>query len=347
MTNSDDEDKLKSPIEAELDKHSPLLLVPGGPKNPELGEAERQERYGPPFGPCGLPCDCEKCTAHRAELRKEGPKPKRPPKKKKRDAFDRAIAQVLKGEPREDWRETISETGCFAREWYDKDDGSFCDQLECDLRDLCEKTWNKVEGGLSADSRINAPAQVRRLGKKKRKAKPKGPSRGKWKGTGKFDRVPYVDQGRQIDRVANAIYQFLGSPASLPIGWTYPVSKTKEQQESARTEFRETYGHGVFVIRRASYHQYFANGAHLLRLWVNAAGGGWADCSGELSKVILKEGKGIFEVTPSTGKKTKFRFYPYRIFLSHPRSVNEFLGALTKCPGLEYLQKIDEDSKDQ
>jgi hypothetical protein len=343
-TNDDDKiDKPKSPIEAELDKHSPLLLVPGAPKA-RLSEAEQQERFGPPFGPCGEPCDCEKCTAHRAKLRKEGPKPPR----KKRDAFDKAISQVLKGEPRADWRDTIKETSCFARQWFDKDDGSFCDQLECDLRDLCEKTWTKVDGGLHADSRINAPAQVRRLGKKKTRAKkPKTAAHGKWKGTSKYDRVPYMDQGRQIDRVANAIFQFLGSPASLPAGWIYPVSKTKEQQERARTEFCEMYGRGVFVIRRASYHQYFVDGAHLLRLWVNAAGGGWVDCSKRLSKVILKQGKGIFEATPSTGKKTKFRFYPYRIFLSQPGSVNEFFEALTKCPGLEYLEKIDEDSKDQ
>lgn len=343
-------DKSTSPIETNLDQHSPLLIVPGSTSaKEELSEEEKQERFGPPFGPCGVPCDCSECLAYREELRREGPKPKEPPAPKKRDKFDRAISQVLRGEPREEWRETIRETACFARGWYDEDDGSFCDQLECDLRSLCEKTWIKVNGGLHADSRIAAPAQIRSIGKKTTKAKQKTTTtyRGKWKGTDKYDRVPYIDQGRQIDRVANAIYQFLGMPASLPAGWTYPKSITKEDQRIARMEFRATYGKGVFVIRRASYHQYFVNGAHLLRLWVNAAGGGWADCNEALSKLILQNGKGTFETTPSTGKATKFRFYPYRIFLSRPKSVEEFFQVLTKCPGLEYLQKINEDSEDQ
>lgn len=321
---------------------APILQTPQHAAE-ELDEAEFMARYGPPFGPCGQPCACNQCQAHRQKLKEQGPTIKRIPVIK-RDEFDKAIEKVLAREPRDEWRETIRSQRCFARCWHDDDDGSYCTEMECDLRGLCETTWENVRGGVlrAEDDSIIVPAEYRLIGSKIRKgAFPRASviSRSKWKNTGKYARFPYVDQGRPIDRIAYDLWSYLGGPPSLPASWTYIASRTVEEEEKAHTHFISTLGSGLFVTRRASYHQYLFNGYHLLRIWVNAAGGGWVDCVRELSRILLSDSRNMIEKTPDSGKKTKFRFYPYRVFLSKPGSVSYFKIALTKFPGFEYLSK--------
>lgn len=321
---------------------APILATPKSTPE-ELSEDEYLARYGPPFGPCGHPCDCEDCQAYRERLKRCGPPPKRVPKIEK-DDFDKAIEKVLAKEPRDEWRETIRNQRCFVRCWYDEEDRSFCTEMDCDLRDLCESTWESIRGGIEArgdDDSIITPSPTRTIGKRIRKGVRQSPRipRFKWKGTGKYDRVPYVDQGRPIDHIAHTIWSLLGDPPTLPSDWCYGTSQTKDQEEQARNQFVSVFGTGLYVIRRASYHQYILNGYHLLRIWVNSAGGGWVDCSQDLSRNLLQDAKNMIERTPASGRKTKFRFYPYRVFLSKPGSIERFTYALTKVRGLEYLSK--------
>lgn len=322
---------------------APILQTPQE-RAKEMSEEEYLAQYGPPFGPCGHPCACDQCQTYRKQLKRQGPSIKRIPVIK-RDDFDKAIEDVLAREPREEWRETIRGQRCFARCWHDDDDGSFCTEMECDLRGLCETTWEGVRGGVlrrDEDDSIIVPSEYRLIGTKIKKGilpKTDRISRNKWKGTGKYRRVPYVDQGRPIDRIAYDLWLYMGSPPSLPGDWAYLTSKTKEQEEQARSAFVAMMGTSLFVTRRASYHQYIHNGYHLLRIWVNGAGGGWVDCILGLARILLTDSKNAIEKTPESGKKTKFRFYPYRVFLSKPSSVERFKLALTKLPGLEYLSK--------
>lgn len=326
-----------------LDDLAPILHTPQT-KAEDLDEDEYVLRYGPPFGPCGHPCACEQCQAFRTRLRESGPV--KPIPKITKDDFDKAIEEVIAKEPREEWRETIRGQRCFARCWHDEEDETYCTEMDCDLRDLCETTWELVRGGLleRTDSEsIDSPAQTRKIGTRIKRdgvlRRPPKIPKGKWKGTGKYERVPYLDQNRPIDRVAHVLWEFLGSPPALPADWSYAISKTKEQEERARSEFVAIFGTGVHVVRRASYHQYICNGYHLLRIWVNGAGGGWVDCATALSKALLSDSKNMIERTPISGRKTKFRFYPYRVFLAKPASIERFKIALTTLPELRYLSR--------
>jgi hypothetical protein len=322
---------------------APILQVPKGPAE-ELSEEEYLAQYGPPFGPCGHPCSCRRCQDYRAQLKKQGPPVKRIPVIK-RDDFDRAIEEVLAREPREEWRETIRQQHCFARCWHDADDRSFCTEMECDLRSLCESTWEGVRGGTierDEDDSIIVPSEYRLMGSRVLKGVLPRKSkihRNKWKGVGKYSRVPYIDQGRPIDKIVYELWQYLGNPPSLPNGWAYLSSGTKEQEEQARNAFVAVMGNGLYVTRRASYHQYINNGYHFLRIWVNGASGGWVDCPLSLARIMLTDSKNSIEKTPESGKKTKFRFYPYRVFISKPSSLDRLKIALTKLPGFEYLSK--------
>lgn len=296
-----------------------------------LTDAEYQERFGPPYGPCGIACDCEHCHEYRDKLRREGPGPVT-----STDGFKRAINNILKNEPRAEWRELIRGSECFARLWRDEDD-SVCDELDCDLRNLCQATWNSVKGGyISPHESLGAPAQVRQLGKKKKGHPPKTAKRiiG-----GRYSRTPYVSTGRPVDRIAREIYEFLKTPSHLPNAWSYGASKTQAQINEAQEQFISKFGSGLFVIERASYIHYMLNGEHLMRFWVNAARGGWMDLCSDLARTVMRFGRMDPAKTPISGGSTKFKFYPFRVFLSTEKSVDQFKEALTNHPGLEYLFK--------
>jgi len=337
-----DRRKNESPIGGAVDS-APILTTPQSSK--PLSEEEYQERFGPPFGPCGVPCDCEECEAFREELRTQGPS--RPISKEAK--YRAVIDRIISNEPRAEWREAIRNADCFIREWRDEED-SFCDALDCDLRDLCQATWESIEGDLTLPGEaLSAPARVRTLGGKKKRGRPPGKAhkrpkgKPKWEGTGKYERVPYVGTGRPVDLIAKDIYEYLGMPAHLPKDWYYGASKTQADLNQAKEQFVERFGAGLFAIHRTSYHQYLLDGEHLMRLWVNAAGGGWLDCSRSLSRAILKAGTLDLARTPVSGRSTKFRFYPHRTFLSR-KTLEAFKIALTNHPELSHcLQKIEQD----
>lgn len=326
---------------------APILTTPRNKKPEELTEEEYIERYGPPYGPCGIPCECADCTMYRRKLRESGPAG--PPRAlPSRDKFSEAVEKVISSEHRVEWREAIRESHCFAKLWYSEEDRSYCSEMDCPLRNLCQYTWESVCGGMlenRLEDHITTPPKTRRIGRKlvyKDGNKIKTRIRHKWKGTGRYDRVPYVSQGRPIDSVASVLWEMLGSPPSLPETWSFSVSKTKDQLAKAKAEFLDRFGSGLYVIRRASYHQYMLDGEHLMRIWVNAAGGGWVDCNKKLSGLLLMDDKNLIAATPSSGKDTKYRWYPYRIFLSKDSSLERLKIALTKYTELAYLYNKDQ-----
>jgi hypothetical protein len=264
--------------------------------------------------------------------------------------FSKAIARVLADEPRDEWRETIRGQHCFARCWHDAEERTFCTEMDCDLRQLCEATWESVCGGIEysdddtkptitvAETLLATPARWRFMRDKQRKLAKKT-RKFSWSGTGRYSRVPYVDQGRPIDKIVFDLWTFLGGPPTLPYNWRYPLSQTREQEEQARLIFIEKFGDGLFVIRRTSWHQYFHNGYHLFRIWVNAASGGWVDVIRILARALLADDRNIVKKVPYIGKYSKFRFYPYRAWLSKPGSIERFKKALTRLREFEYLVK--------
>jgi hypothetical protein len=312
----------------------PFLSTPGEPQ--QLTEEEYRERFGPPYGPCGAPCSCKECVRYREKIKAEGP-PTPPVVEPEVDEFAKVIERTISNEPRPEWRETMEAAECFVRLFWEDGKG-YCDDTDCDLLQICGAAWSSVKGTYAATEEVAPPAQIRRIGKKRKKLTDKK-KRNKWKGTGKYDRAPYVDAGRPVDKIASIIWEFLGKPPALPPKWYYPTCKTVETKKAAIEHFVDKYGDGLLVNRRASYHQYMLDGEHLMRLWVNASSGGWMDCSRSLSKAILRMRTIYFEKTPESGKQTKYRFYPYRVFLSRPKSIEHFKKVLANCPGLEYLKE--------
>jgi hypothetical protein len=145
--------------------------------------------------------------------------------------------------------------------------------------------------------------------------------------------VPYKSSGRPVDTFAESFFEFL-FPQPLPSNWKYPVSKTKEQKKEAIKLFIEEYNDGLFAIQRASYHQYIFEGCHFMRFWVNSNGGGWLDCCARLAKEIAKFGKIDLVKPPISGYKTKFRFYPYRVFIRCYEDTDKIKEALYSIEGL-------------
>jgi hypothetical protein len=343
---SDKDKKQKPPIGVR--DVMPFLSTPAGKKAEELNEEEFAARYGPPYGPCGQPCDCKKCLEYRKKLTEQGPStPKKIPPIR-RDEFDAEIEKILSMEPREEWRAAIRAQKCFVKCWHDEENHSFCSAMDCDLRTLCEMAWEAVRGGviLRDDEdeiiphanyqmyQIKSPRGIfdRRKGASRI-------SRSQWKGTGKYSRVPYVSQNRPIDLIAHDIWSFLGRPPALPVGWYYGASKTDDQEEKARLSFISAFSADLYISRYSSYHMYMHNGYHFIRIWVNAGNGGWVDCCERLAKLLLVDSRNMIEKTPISGARTKFRFFPYRVYLSKPISIERFKTAITCLKEFRHLVK--------
>lgn len=260
--------------------------------------------------------------------------PEAPKEPTKDEKFDEAIKEVTNLQTDEEWKDLIRETPCFGRLWYDKELDEFCDQVECDLRQLCQSVWEKVEG--PPQEKVVKPRWVPRKARKRGRPRKdnKVTKRNKWKGTGKYERHPYQDQGRPIDRIAKALLEFLGNPLCLPDGWQYPVSKTEEQKVEARLLFLAEFGSGVWTTQRSSYHMYLFEGQHLMRLWVNAGGGGWLDLSTRLARILSKSSNIDLVKSPASGYKTKFRFYPFRMYVGKDQDVEQVKAALAKIENL-------------
>lgn len=321
----------------------PFFVLEGN----KVDEASYQEQYGPPYGPCGQSCNCDSCQGYRKQLRKEGPKvPYRAPKEE--DPFEKAIKKVLANEPREEYREAISETACFARMWkLHPGSEEHCEMaVECELSNHCEQTYNTVihliqekEANKKAikkpSKKVAQKHELERSGRKNKYI-----NRKLWQG--KYSRIPYVYQGRPIDNIAKALFEFLGEPPHLPLDWKYGPSVTQSQHNDSIDDFILRYGDGLFVVKRHSYHMYMFQGRHLFRLWVAQRYGGNCDLCEELVNIVLRLNKLPVEKTPrgeSKASRVKYRFFRQRTYLSHVNSVRNFRLALAQCKGLEYLQE--------
>jgi hypothetical protein len=265
------------------------------------------------------------------------PKEKKPVSKKttKEGLFRAEIARVKDLQKDKEWRSLIENTPCFARMWQDEI-GDYCDEPDCDLRKMCESTWERVCGGLEDGEE---PPKVRWQPEPVRKkvGRPRGATKkitkiGKWKNSTKYNRVGYQDIGRPIDKFAASLYFCFSDPSLLPDDWKYPaISKNiSNRRDLAVEEFCREFGSGVWVIKRASYHKYIVDGKHLMRLWVDAGGGGWLDLNRILANALLKMGNTDLVKSPIKGYKTKYRFFPYRIYIGRDRDIELVKAALAK-----------------
>ena len=284
------------------------------------------------------------------------PTPEPPKAKVSVDPFVFEIEKIKRGaSPAE--KDTMDRAGCFGYGWYtdlsqvtedDDDPGGPCLETECDLRRLCQLVYQRsseiLEGQREPEPEKTRTLIVLRKSRKKRgrpRLHTKIVPKGKWKGTGKYERISYVSAGRPVDLLAHDMWEAFGCPPSLPNSWTYPPSRTLEQRELAKKNFVKEFGDGVVVTKRMQYHQYLVDGVHLMRYWVNAAGGGWLDLNPPLARIILTHNSMDIEQTSKSGRK--YRFYPYRTYVSRQRHFNRLIDALTEYEGTGVkLAKQDE-----
>lgn len=259
-----------------------------------------------------------------------------------------AIRDILENEPREEWKEAIQSTQCFVRLWYDEDDKSFCTELECPLRRICEGAWERVLGKFYK-LRKGHPKRIANLTvastdfsvelnpqKEARFARIKKPYTYRKNKDLKYVRLDYVPSGRPIDYLAQDLWEFLGRPILLPSGWSYNSPNNDGVFENAKVAFVKKFGTILCVMKRSSYHLYYFDGEQLMRFWVNTSKGGWLDLNVDLSKIFLTNGVNLAKAPEGSAKK--FRFFPFRFYVSKDEDLLILKEYLTKLKGMEYLK---------
>jgi hypothetical protein len=190
------------------------------------------------------------------------------------------IVDMLKRQLSLDMQKLVDESPCFGWLWVE-DDGSQCPEEGCVLRSHCNQAWQmgQVDRGLAAKSSAPATkeepngangaelsyteAHTVTIGtppKSRTGKKPTKVVRNKWKGTGKYARRGYEDQGRRVDRYLAAFVAELGDPPRLPLVWN-------------PTGFDAKFGHlgDVVIAATASYHAVLHKGTIVARFWTNAS----------------------------------------------------------------------------
>jgi hypothetical protein len=323
---------------------SPLFLTPRAEK--ALSEEEYMEAFGPPYGPCGVSCNCLNCVAYRRELKESGPAgtPKHIPD---RDQFGPLVEKVIASEYRAEWREAIRDSACFARMWYSEVDNSYCTEMDCPLRNICQYTWEKAQGGL-VEKALNGEDtdDEENPSPKRKKSKSKIILVRKHGAIVKSSRIisrkmtmkmPYVDTGRPSDTYAKALWEYAGSPPQLTEVGYFNAEDVEKKSSNATNKFVERHGLGLFVTKNTSYHTYIFNGYPYMRLWMTAFNSCWLDCTKELSKHLFKNAKNAITAVPVKKTGTTYRWYPYRVYIYDMEGIDRVKVALKQCRGFEFL----------
>lgn len=236
-------------------------------------------------------------------------------------------------------REAIERASCFGSGFYmdpseviddeEDDEGGVCLQMDCDLRNLCHLVFvrSTKTDPLEFDEVEEPPLEfVPQIVKRK----------GGWKGTKKqVPRTvltqPYVNLGRNVDKLADMIWKIVCSPPIIDSRWNYPPADTLPRLEKAKQKFVGMYGNGMVVCKRFQYHQYYLDGAHFMRYWLRTSGGGWLDMCPELCKIVEKHREMPLKESyrNKDGFLSKdFKFYPYRVWIAFPHHVKRLRHAL-------------------
>lgn len=118
--------------------------------------------------------------------------------------------------------------------------------------------------------------------------------RGRWKGTGKFQRLGYQPLNRPVDHALATFLDALGQPARLPTQWS-------------PTDFSLKFGHlgRIVLSQTASYTSIIVDGATVCRFWVNAGGCALIDINDVLVKAVkvIPGVPTVIPVSPGSAKK--------------------------------------------
>jgi hypothetical protein len=243
------------------------------------------------------------CAPEKEEIDKDldefGPKEEKV-KEVKKDPYNESIIKIKKSVSPAT-REAIDDCECFVRLWYDEDE--YCDELECDLRPLCESSYNKINDGKEEEEEeIKIESSVT---KKKVIAK------------------PYVNRGKPSDFFANLLWEEMGKPPAID-KYDYLKQTTYEDRWKAQQAFIYEFGDHLQIIRRSTYHVYFYDGMHLMRIWVNKLKGCWIDLHRDIVKGIHKY-KFKTNKVPVIDRDHVYKKFCTRIYVNSQKTVNTFV----------------------
>jgi hypothetical protein len=276
-----------------------------------------------------------------------------PEQEEENDPFANVIDRISKSEsPRV--RAAIQRTGCFARLWFNAEDDSFCDEMECEIRRLCEAAYTKAMGVQEAPvvtqqtvqlDHIEAKVMQRvlraleqpgdelhddlarvvqgRKFQKKKKIYHPTTLRSKSKRL-KRRHVPYLDRGLPVDEFLRNLWLELGSPSALPERFRYLVSATRVQRSIAAEWFRNHYGDGLLVSKRLSMWTFFYEGMQVCRCHATSASVSNVDCNPFLVEWVHKN----------------YRWPCYKVAIKDPSHKHQFFTGRFRIEDVEQARML-------
>jgi hypothetical protein len=189
-------------------------------------------------------------------------------------------------------------SSCFGHMWTDEE--GTCPEEECNLRAHCETLYNEVRfpQTVITPKKVAAPPTpvpaptVGTPAAANRSLAATTPKRGKYKGTGKYERWGYHDLGRPVDQMIRMLVVALGEPKELPKNWS-PV-------HFERGLYKD---HRITIARTASYHTFLVDGKTALRFWTNAAGNAIVDLSAAMVIAVKQAGIDVMDISPAMQRK--------------------------------------------
>ncbi len=233
-------------------------------------------------------------------------------------------------------RPLIAKSTCFGHLWQDNT-GPCPEAPHCDIAQQCERVYLQVREPKPVVPPEPAPAarpptlSDPGAPKPRRRGRPPKVLRGKWKDTGKYQRLGYQNVGRPVDQALAHFIQALGSPAALPKVWS-PIHFEKKYAALGR----------LVISQTASYTSVIIDGNTVVRFWTNAGNCALIDVVPELFKVVQTiKGTGSVYQVPA-GCEKKLRPCSHRFELTFGASLCE--DVLTMLAGVvKMAYRVDQD----
>lgn len=237
-------------------------------------------------------------------------------------SFTEATSHVKHRFP--DLAELIDQTPCFAKLW--KDEAGVCPETGCDIRLQCQNAWEEAQVLVQIK-----PAQTHSVSppvvKKKRRKRVvtiktvEEKKRGKWKGSGKYQRLGYQSADRPVDRMLTLFLDAMGNPNKLPQYWSYK-GFTEKYKQLGRLVLSQT----------ASYTSVIVDGHSILRFWTNAGNCAIIDIVPELAKAVssIKGMPALTEIPEGVRAKSKPCTHRFELTFRYPvcEGILKTIGAM-------------------
>jgi hypothetical protein len=218
----------------------------------------------------------------------------------------------------------VRQTECFVRLWYDEDTLEYCEELECDLRNLCQASWEKVEEKktIVASGHKEPPIDISKLPLGLRKAARKAEK----KKEKRLHTFRHYAPGEETprDRIQRTFEDGIHARLIASTKRIHGNLKNRANRAAAKDSFIEKYGDGLFLRKARSAWTYYALGEHLMKFSVNTASGVNLKLNRKLSRQVAKSG--WFDIKPNPENDSYI--YPWIIFVCNVREAKKIIQCM-------------------